>query len=44
MNPHGDPKMERICNICGVMYSEVITKECPLCNFVNLEYRKNKYL
>ena len=31
MNPHNDPKMERICNICGVMYSEVISKECPLC-------------
>lgn len=30
-NTHGDPKMERICNVCGVMYSEVISKECPLC-------------
>ena len=26
-----DVKMERICSVCGVMYSEIITRECPVC-------------
>lgn len=29
-----DVKKERICPVCGVMYSEIITKECPLCKIL----------
>ena len=35
MNDHNDPTMKRICSVCGVMYSEVITKECPLCKLID---------
>lgn len=28
---HEDVKMERICSVCGAMYSEIITEECPVC-------------
>lgn len=27
----GNVKQERICPVCGVMYSCIITEECPLC-------------
>lgn len=32
---NGDSKMERICSECGVMYSEIITDECPLCKLLD---------
>lgn len=33
-NSYNEPKRERICNICGIIYSAVITENCPFCDLV----------